>query len=82
VTTKQDKAMSTTPTLAVRYGPEWWALYAVAWQDRWPVARRGVEIHHKTGGTEVVPGDRVAVAVMAAQDADEGIAAFNEMVSR
>jgi hypothetical protein len=60
-----------------RYGPGWWALYAAAWHSRWPAVRNGVGVQEKDGTFSRVPVDPKAVAIMAAQDADEGIAAFN-----
>ena len=60
-----------------RFGSEWWQLYAIAWQGRWPSVRGGIGVQEKDGSFNRIPVDPGAVATMAAQDADEGIAAFN-----
>lgn len=69
------------PTPIERFGPEWWMLYAAAWQSRWPAARQGVTVPRDGGGTKVIPADPVAIATLATRDADEGRDAFNSMLT-
>jgi hypothetical protein len=71
-----------SPPTVERFGPEWWTLYAAAWHVRWTPVRNGIGVQRADGGYERQSVDRSAIALMAIQDADEGIAAFNETVSR
>ncbi len=71
-----------TKKVVERFGPEWWTLYAAAWQTRWTPVRDGVGIQRPDKGYERVPVNRAAVVLMAAQDADDGIAAFNEVFGK
>jgi len=68
-----------------RFGPEWWALYAAAWDRRWSTAK----IEHERSERSVDHFDHrvlqkpngMAVAIMCKQDADEGVEAFNAMTT-
>lgn len=58
-----------------RFGAEWWALYAAAWQSRWTAEQRQSVL-------DVRRSSPTAVVLMCQQDADQGIAAFNEAMER
>lgn len=67
------------PKPVERFGPEWYALYAAAWQALWPSARGGTREH--TGGAwKIIPVDVSACVQRAVRDADEGTEAFNRCV--
>lgn len=57
-----------------RFGPEWWGLYAVAWQAR--------QLEANLAWSPACSSNPAGIAALAIQDADNGIDAFNRVIIR
>lgn len=69
------------PQKIERFGPEWWALYAAAWQALWPASVGGTSVREKNGWTKL-PADVPLCVRHAVREADEGMDAFNGAIEK